>query len=329
LIRSANHSSYPRVGENPLDQQIREVLHRRDAGEATDDEVAATIDEVTTVVVADQSRAFIDIVTSGMVRWDGPCSHLASCLDGLETRGLRRWFGSSFYDRRVAIVGDVRRPRAFSVHDHEVAEGVAQKPVKVTFPGPVTFARLAVDEHYRSLDRAAEALATVLAEEVADLAAVGATHFQLDEPLLCRHPEDLELVARTAKRVFDAAGADATTVLSTYFGDLSAVADRLDRLPGTHLGLDLTDGRANADVVRRLPEGRGVVLGTFDCRTSLQEDAADVADRLAPLRDDLVGRDVWVGPNAGLELLARNQAFDKLLHARYLVEKLSEGWKWD
>ncbi len=40
-------------------------------------------------------------------------------------------------------------------------------------------------------------------------------------------------------------------------------------------------------------------------------------------------RDVIVGPNAGLELLPRDQAFDKLLHARYLVEKLTQEWTWE
>jgi 5-methyltetrahydropteroyltriglutamate--homocysteine methyltransferase len=316
------------VGSNPLDQQVREVLHRRDAGEVGDDEVEAAIDEVTTVVVAEQSRAFIDVVTSGMVRWDGPCSYLARHLDGLELRGPRRWFDTVFYERRVAIAGELRRRTAFTLHDHEIACGVAQKPVKVSFPGPVTFARLAADEHYRDLDRAADAVAEALAEEVGALRSSGATHFQLDEPLLCRHPEDVERVSRTAGRVFAAAGAEATTVLSTFFGDLSGVADRLDRLPGTHLGLDMTVGAGNDDVVRRLPAGRGVVLGVFDCRTSRQEDAVDVAHRLEPLREHLVRRDVWVGPNAGLDLLPRDHAFDKLLHARYLVERLAEEWKW-
>jgi hypothetical protein len=34
------------------------------------------------------------------------------------------------------------------------------------------------------------------------------------------------------------------------------------------------------------------------------------------------------GPSAGLELLPRDQAFDKLLQARYLVERLSREWTW-
>ena len=81
MIRSCNHSSYPRVAESPLDQQVRVVLKAAERGKATAEEVAAAEDEVSSILVADQSRAFIDVVTDGMVRWEGPLSHLARHLD--------------------------------------------------------------------------------------------------------------------------------------------------------------------------------------------------------------------------------------------------------
>lgn len=329
MIRSGNHSSYPRVGESPLDQQLRTILQARERGAASAEEVSVVEDEVTTVIVAEQSRAFVDIVTDGMVRWEGPISRLARHLEGLEARELRRWFDANFYDRRIAVIGEIRHRGPFLVHEYRVAESVSlRRPVKLVLPGPATIARLVQDEHYGSRERVALALAEALAAEVAALAAAGARCFQLDEPLLCRYPEDLDLVARTAGTVFAAAGRGATTILSTFFGSLTALADRLDRLPGTHVGLDLTGPDADFDLLDRLPAGRGVVLGVFDARTTLQEDAADVASRLDPHREALTGRDVIVGPNAGLELLPRDQAFDKLLHARYLAEKLAQEWTW-
>jgi 5-methyltetrahydropteroyltriglutamate--homocysteine methyltransferase len=317
------------VGESPLDQQVRRVLARRARGRATDAEVAEVADEVTTVVVAEQSRAFIDVVTDGMLRWSGPHSHLAAHLAGLELRGMRRWFDTNFYERRVAVVGEIRRPRPFLVRDFEVAKAVTKKPVKVTLPGPASFARLAIDEHYDSPDDLADALAEALSAEVRDLTAAGATFFQLDEPLLCRHgDDDLARVVRTATVVFAGAGPGATTILGTHFGDLAGIGDALGSLPGTHLGLEVLAGSPNLGVLGRIPAGKGVALGLFDARTTVLEDVAEVAERLAPLRESLTARDVLVGPNAGLDLLPRNQAFDKLLHVRYLVEKLSREWTW-
>ncbi|HKQ62190.1 MAG TPA: hypothetical protein VJS92_12945 [Candidatus Polarisedimenticolaceae bacterium] len=329
MIRSANHSSYPKIANNPLDQGLRVVLRRHARGAATAEELVNAQDEVTTVAVAEQSRAFLEIVTDGMVRWNGPLSHLATGLDGLVPRELMRWFDTNFYDRRIEVAGEIRRRGPFLVHDWEVAQGVAPKKlVKAVLPGPVTFARLARDRHYGSRDKLAGALASALAAEVADLAAAGARVFQLDEPLLCRHPEDLELVRLTGGEVFAAAGAGAVTIVSTYFGDLGPLAARWSELPGTHLGLDLTAGGTPLERLAELPPGRGVYLGLFDARRLSAEYVEDVAAELEPYRAVLQSRDVIVGPNAGLELLPRDQAFDKLLQARYLAEKLSQEWTW-
>jgi 5-methyltetrahydropteroyltriglutamate--homocysteine methyltransferase len=330
LIRSSNHSSFPRVGESPLDQEVRLVLKRQQAGKATEAEVSQVIDEVITIVVAQQSRAFIDIVTDGMVRWDGPLSHLAKHVDGMRTAELFRWFDTNFYDRRVEITGPLGRKGSFLQHDYDVANDVALKQtVKQVLPGPVTFARMSRDTHYNDRAELARALADVLAEEVAELAAHGVDSFQLDEPLLCRHSEDVDLVIETAGKIFAAAGPDSQTVLSTYFGDLHGIGDRIADLPGTHVGLDMLSGHDPYAQLARIPDGKGVALGLFDARTTVQEDAADVAALLEPHRKMLTARDVIVGPNAGLELLPRDQAFDKLLHPRYLVEKLTEDWTWD
>lgn len=327
MIRSANHSSFPRVGESPLDQVLRTTLSRFARGAATEQEVDEAVEETTTICVAQQGRAFVDIVTDGMVRWDGPLSHLCPHLDGVQAGPLARWFDTNFYQRRLDVVGAIRRPKPFLVADYELALGVAlNKPVKVILPGPVTCARSARDAHYGSVEALALALAAALAEESADLAAAGATIFQLDEPLLCRHPGDLDLVARAAAIVFEAAGAGTTTILSTYFGNLAPIAAELQRLPGTHLGLDMVCDAGNWELLAHLPRDRGLCLGLFEARSTLQEDAADVAGLLEPHKDTLLERDLIVGPNAGLELLPRDAAFDKLLHSRYLVEKLNAEW---
>jgi len=151
---------------------------------------------------------------------------------------------------------------------------------------------------------------------------------QLDEPMLCRHPEDLALVAETAAIVFEAAGPKTTTILSTYFGDLAPLAADLAKLPGTHLGLDMVHGSGNWPLLPNLPEGRGLHLGLFDARTTRIESSAEIAERIAPYREILMARDVMVGPQCGLELIPRYAAFDKLLQARYLRETLQKVWRW-
>ena len=328
MIRSASHSSYPRIGDSPWDQELRLIARGRERGLADDAAVRIIEDEVAALMVAEQSRAFVDVVTDGQVRWSGPFSHVASQLSGVSLDGLVRWFETGLFDRRPVIDRPVARLAPILVRDAQHALDVRPKALKVALPGPHTLACVALDRCYGDRGPLARAFAAALADEVRDLAAAGVTVVQLDEPMLCRHPGDVELVAETAAVVFAAAGPKATTILSTFFGDLAPLASELGRLPGTHLGLDMVHGVSNWPLLAKLPDGRGVHLGLFDARTTRIESAAEVAERMAPYRELLMARDVMVGPQCGLELIPRHAAFDKLLQSRYLREKLEKEWRW-
>ena len=328
MIRSANHSSYPRIGDSPWDQQLRLIAREREAGRADEAAVRLVEDEVSSMIVAEQSRAFVDVVTDGQLRWSGPFSHVASRLGGVRVDGLMRWFETGLYDRRPAVEGPIVRHAPILVRDAHHALDVRPKALKVALPGPVTLAHVSRDRHYGDRAALARAFALVLAEEARDLVAAGVGIVQLDEPMLCRQPGDLPLVAETAATVFGAAGPKATTILSTYFGDLAALADDLVLLPGTHIGLDMVHGAGNWPLLPKLPDGRGLHLGLFDARTPRIESAAEVAERIAPYRELLMARDVMVGPQCGLELIPRDAAFDKLLQSRYLRETLEKEWRW-
>lgn len=328
MIRAANHSSYPRIGASPWDQELRRIARERERGLADDAAVALVEDEVSAMIVAEQSRAFVDVVTDGQVRWSGPLSHPMRRLEGVSLDGLVRWFETGLYDRRPIVEGPVRRTVPLLVRDATQALEVKPKALKVALTGPVTLARAAVDRHYGDTSALARDLAAAFAAEAAELASAGVRVVQLDEPILCFRPGDLDLVVETATTVFSGAGPGATTILSTFFGDLVPLADDLGRLPGTHLGLDLVDGTANWPLLTRLPAGKGVHLGLFDARTTRIETAAEVGARLAPWREILMARDTMVGPQCGLELVPRDVAFDKLLQARYLRETLEKEWRW-
>jgi 5-methyltetrahydropteroyltriglutamate--homocysteine methyltransferase len=328
LIRSATHSSYPRIGDSSWDQELRRAARERERGLIDDAAVRLVEDEVAAMIVAEQSRAFVDVVTDGLVRWTGPFSHVASRFRGVRLDGLMRWFETSLYDRRPVIEGAIAREGPILVRDALQALDVRPKALKVVLPGPVSLACVARDRFYGDPAALARAFAGALADEARDLAAAGVTIFQLDEPMLCRRPEDAELVAETAGAIFGAAGSGATTILSTYFGDLAPLADDLARLPGTHLGVDMVHGAGNWPLVAKLPDDRGVHLGLFDARTTRIESAGEIAERIAPYREILMARDVMVGPQCGLELVPRHAAFDKLLQSRYLRERLEKEWRW-
>lgn len=308
LIRSAAHSSYPTGDGVPLGREAA--------------------DRAAQITVAEQSRAFVDIVTDGLVRGEGLLARFASALEGVEPGPPIPWFSTGTHDRAPVVTRPVRRCAPVLLHEYRVAAEVGPKALKMVLPGPVTFSRLADRRSGASLEVVARDLAAVLAEEVSDLAGAGCRVFHLEEPGVCAWPELLPLAVETAATVFGAAPGGAVTIFSTSFGDLSRAEEALDSLPGTHVGLDLVEGPRNWDLLVEIPARKGLVLGLFDARSETVEDAADVLRRLTPYREVLKAHDVIVGSHAGLAGLTRDAAFEHLLHARYLVEGFAREWGW-
>ena len=264
MIRSANHSSYPRIGDSPWDQELRHVARERERGLADDAAVRAVEDAVASMMVAEQSRAFVDVVTDGQVRWSGPFSHVASRLGGVRLGGLSRWFESGLYDRRPVVSGPILREAPILVRDAQQALDVQPKALKVVLPGPVSLAHASRDRHYGARVALARAYAEALAAEARDLAAAGVSVFQLDEPMLCRHPGDAPLVAETASVVFEAAGPRATTIVPAGATIIDARGKFL--MPGlvdTNVHLSLYGGTLMADesyaTRRGRPAGRATI----------------------------------------------------------------------
>lgn len=308
VIRAATHSSFPLDGDPPLGREEQ--------------------DRAAQISVAEQSRAFVDIVTDGLVRWEGMLARFASALDGVEPGPPIPWFSTGARDRAPVVTGPIRRRGSVLLDEYRVAADVGPKALKMVLPGPATFARLAERRSGAAREAVARELAAVLAEEASELATAGCRIFHLDEPGVSVHPDDLPLAAETAATIFAAVPAGSITIFSTSFGDLSRSRGALGALPGTHLGLDLVEGPGNWDLLGGIPEEKGLALGLFDARSEQVEDADDVLKRLAPYRDILMTHDVIVGSHAGLAGLARDAAFEHLLHARYLVEGFAREWGW-
>src|SRR5262249_48750017 len=173
----------------------------------------------------ERSRAFLDVVTDGCVRWSGPFSHVAAGFEGIALDGLVRWLETGLYDRRPVVTGPIVRRAPRTVRDATLALEVRPKALKAVLPGPVTLARVSRDDHYGDLRGRARAFPAALHDEARDLAAAGVRVLQVDEPLLGRRPEDLDLVVETVGAVFSGASPETATILATYFCDLEPLGD--------------------------------------------------------------------------------------------------------
>src|SRR5947208_12644940 len=196
----ANHSSYPRIGDDAEEQLLRRTIAQRERGEKTDADVRAAEDSLAELAVGEQIDAGLDVVTDGLVRWYDPISHLAGKLGGVRIAGLLRFFDTNFYFRQPAVYAKIERTRPLVVEEFLFAQRKSSRPVKAVLTGPYTLARLSIEDASPTnggssgaatrFNRLLDGYTPALAEEVAALAQAGATLIQVDEPALVRHSEE-------------------------------------------------------------------------------------------------------------------------------------------
>jgi 5-methyltetrahydropteroyltriglutamate--homocysteine methyltransferase len=313
-VKTTVVGSYPKPPDEGLPFPLRKTLQRVERGEATSDDVRAAEDALVREVIGEQEDAGVDLITDGHGRWDDIVTPFARHMGGFSIGGLRRFFDNNVYYRRPICNGEIEWRGPASVEAWRFAHSVATKPVKAIVPGPITFAHLCVDEHYRDHARLVLAIARVLAHEVLELEAAGARFIQIDEPALVDAPEDLGLAGRALETMTaELQGSETETILTTYFGDAKRLGKDLFALPVTCFGLDLVSGPEARELVVHLPRAAKLQAGIVDARNTRLEPVASVRLEIEGLVDALGEERVWVSPSCGLEFLPRKRARAKLL----------------
>ncbi len=311
MVRTTVVGNYPRVGDTFAEQSLRRSIARFDKGEISAAELGGAEREVVKAVLREQNEGGIDLVTDGQVSWYDSQSHIARRLASIEINGLARYFDTNTYYRQPVVRGAVAWKEPILVDEWKFAQANSNAPVKAVLTGPLTLASLALDKHYRKKKPLALDAANALGEEVSGLVRAGATHIQIDEPILTRHPEDLPLAVEGIERIRTRKGAAALT-LFTYFGEVSKIFEELVETPADAIGLDLVQGAATWSAIEKHGSEKPLVLGLVDARNTKQEDPAEVAKKVLSLKDRIDLKASFLSPSNGLEFLPRERAREKL-----------------
>lgn len=311
-IRTTVVGSYPKPPVEGGTFKLRKTLHALEKKESTVDDLHEAQEDLARDVISEQQAAGIDLITDGHVRWDDILTPFARHMSGFEIGGLLRFFDNNVYYRRPICTGEIDWRGPSSVEAFKFASKAATADVKAVVPGPITFARLSVDEHYGDHEKFVMAIARVLAQEVFELEAAGAAVIQIDEPALLSAPEDLELAGR-ALGVVTKELEDVETIVATYFGDAKRLGPDIFRLPVHAFGFDLVSGPENADLIASAPTEFGIQAGVVDARNTMLEELEALATRIGELANRLGENRLRVSPSAGLEFLPREKARLKLV----------------
>ncbi|MGA8424490.1 MAG: hypothetical protein WB782_03095 [Thermoplasmata archaeon] len=322
IVRTGLTGPFPR--SEALVAATRDLDRGRTTAEAVDELFLHAEREVRSL----EERLGLDVITAGYLRWPDLFRPIAETWDGFTVGPLTRWFETNtFYRQPILNAPPQRRPGALVGRLPAALKEVPANRVKVILPGPYTFAGLLDNRSGETTEALIHRLGRLLTEELRELRALGYATFHFQEPLLAVEPPDgprAEAVIAAYRSIAPAADGG-TTLLWTYFGDGGPIFPLLRRLPVSVVGIDLaeTDWERLPDT----PSSQGLGLGCIDPRTTLVEDAGEVARIVRALSERLRPPVLWLGPGGPLDLLPWEPATRKLhlLAAARQVLTLSEG----
>jgi 5-methyltetrahydropteroyltriglutamate--homocysteine methyltransferase len=305
-VKTTVIGAYPKISDEH--QELRRALHRHDRGELDGAGLSGAFDESTRWAIGELDWAGVDVINDGQVRWDDLLAPFARAWGGCERGPLERFYDNNTYFRQPVISGPITTEGTTLVRDFEFARGVARGQLKAAVCGPLTFATLAEDHHYRSLEDRTLAVADAIAAEIRGLGLAGATLVDVEEPALVAHPEHFA-IARTAIERLAAAGVP--LALQTYFFPADALLDALAAFPVAQVGIDVRS--RDTRVLEKLKTVRQtVVLGIVDARNTRVETESELARFIEAALKRIPADHLWVAPTTGLEYLPHDVAVQKL-----------------
>ncbi|MCK4359384.1 MAG: hypothetical protein KAW92_11725 [Candidatus Cloacimonetes bacterium] len=327
-IYTENHSSFPKVDERLL---LKKTLDKFDKGKLSWEGKEAEIRETKCRVVQAQVSAGLDVVTDGMVRWQDEISYLMPKFYGVELGGLSRWFDTNFYYRVPLIKSEVFvMPYTLSLKDSvefpEINEKITKSiRKKLILTGPYTLAKMSINKGYKHFENLVYDLSMFMKIEIEYLISKGFI-VQINEPAITKHPKDKSLFLSAMQKLFsNCDNFDKNIVLSTYFGGVEFMLKELiqDVNCGS-ISLDLVEGPNQIEILKDLRIDKDLHLGIMEARTTKLEDCEYYAKWLFLF--DKIGfkKDIYVGPNNGLEFLPWDKAESKLKNMIECVNEYKE-----
>ena len=311
------------VGSWPRPRWMLQAVHDRFQGRLSEADFQATANDAVRLCVDAQLRAGVDVLTDGEQRRDSYASFVGGLLDNCQLiplsdltamvddpdkfeRELRALDVPAAEVRHPVVFGSLGRSRALAVHEFEFVRECADRPVKVTLPGPYLLTRTmwldCLEEMpYDTREDLARDVVRVLREELHFLLAAGASLVQFDEPVLTE------------------------VVYGTQSGNRSFMCGALSEKLEPRQELDFAMGLLN-EVTRRLPPDR---LGLHVCRGNWTPDeSAALAGDYTPLLDALTRAEVGTlflelsTPRAGEAAVLKALPEDKRIAVGVVNQKL-------
>jgi len=213
---------------------------------------------------------------------------------------MKKWFDTNYH----YIVPEIGPETKFKLNRDWLLPEVREArelghAVKVVLPGPLTWLWLASAEQGFDKLSLLSSLLNSYWVLLGDLAAQGVEWVQIDEPILSLDLPQEWLAAYPA--VFrELCTAGPKVLLATYFGDVSAHAELLKRIPIDGLHIDLVRAPAQLDAfLKDWPTDRVLSAGVIDGRNLWRTDLARALTTLHEIKA-VLGDRLWISASSSL-----------------------------
>jgi 5-methyltetrahydropteroyltriglutamate--homocysteine methyltransferase len=190
-VRPSFHADH--VGSLLRPRVLKEAFRNRREGTLAEEQFRRIQDDAIRDVVALQESAGLRSITDGEFRRPSYWAHFVAGIEGLEVKEALFHFKDETGERMAFTAPHVsarlRRPHSISGEELRFLRSVTRETPKITMPAPSTmhFYRGPAGigpGTYASLDELLADLGQIYRDEIADLAALGGTYFQMDEVAL-------------------------------------------------------------------------------------------------------------------------------------------------
>ena len=282
------------------------------------------LDDATLVVLHEQERLGLDLLTDGEQRRPHFIEYVLAGLEGFDLtdrrpKAIRRRKSGALEVPRV--VGPVRWHRPLLVEDLRFARQHTARPLKMALPGPLTVVDSTYDEAYGDEAALARDVAAALNQELLALQAAGCDVLQLDEPAMTRYHEKVAAYgAEALDRCLE--GVTVPTVVHLCYGypgtgtlqheyEYPAL---LALLRQTRIaGFSLEFARSGYDpALLRACADRIVMLGCVDPSPGPPEPVEAVVERARAALAHVAPERLWLAPDCGLMMASREEALAKV-----------------
>jgi len=310
MIRTTVVGNYPKISSDKNVPNLRNSLNQFDQKKISKEKLEEVYKATILRVLKEQEDAGIDIITDGQIRWDDLVTPFAKNIEGCEINGLLRFFNNNVYYRKPVIKSRLAFKAYTTLEDYKFAKANSSKKLKVVLPGPLTWAKLSLDEYYNDLKALVTDFSQILRKEAQRLDQEGVEYIQFDEPSLCNFPQEIGLVRESLKTI--TSGLKAKSILFLYFGSIRDLTSELLDMPVDIIGIDLVSKPENLDVILKANVKKELILGCIDARNTKMEDEKEILKLIDKVSKNIPSDKIYISPSCGLEFLPHENALKKI-----------------